>query len=107
MGCLLQLMIIILNYTPLYRNGGCNEDNYTNTNSDNIDKAFTMISATTMQHWPTGIILARLIYGKYYVIEFDINVEATKLVPYFNLNDDKFMKFGQIVRNYSIFRENH
>jgi len=51
-----------------------------------------MITKTTLQLNDDYLIIARLINNNYNVIEFDKNVPAHALVPYFNMVDVMFTK---------------
>lgn len=54
------------------------------------------MTPTSLQHDPKHdyVIVTRLIRYKLHKIEFNSNVEAHKLVPYFNMSDDDFLKFA-------------
>lgn len=56
-------------------------------------KDILMTSPTTMQCKDNTIVLARLIHRKYIKVEFPYNVEACKIVDYFNMPDEEFQKY--------------
>ncbi len=53
-----------------------------------------MIARTNITHTDDNMIqLSRLIDSKLVVIKFNIDINAVKLVPYFNMPDEKFKLF--------------
>ena len=59
-----------------------------------------MISKTTIQLYDNAVVLIRLLNTNFYEVEFKIDVIAKDLIPYFNLQDDDFIKLS--VRYYKV-----
>jgi len=52
-----------------------------------------MYTKTNINNDNKHITLSRLIGSKLVVIKFHIDINAIKLVPYFNMSDDRFSLF--------------
>ncbi len=52
-----------------------------------------MYTKTNINNDTQHITLSRLIDSKLVVIKFNIDINAIKLVPYFNMSDEKFKLF--------------